>query len=227
MLFDLDNTLFDFDGASKLAFKLLIEQHGYAFTEELYKTYKTVNQQTWQELEQGLIDQTTLRGLRFQRFFEQSSVRGNPEEFNANYLENITKFPLLWAGAESLLERLSGKIKMAIVTNGLKEVQRPRIEAAKLSHHFEAIIVSDEIGVAKPEKEFFEITLSETGIKDKKEAIIIGDNLLSDILGGINYGIDTVWFNPKNKENPTKLSPTFEAKNLREVGDFLLGEKSL
>lgn len=224
VLFDVDNTLFDFDGASKAAFRLLIEQNGFTFSKELYAIYKKVNHQTWTELEEGLIDQTTLRGLRFQRFFDQTEVNGNPEKFNTNYLENLIKFPFLIEGTTDLLSNLSGKVKMAIVTNGLKEVQRPRIEAANLSHYFETIIVSDEIGYAKPDKRFFDITFSEAGITNKDTTVIIGDNLKSDILGGLNYGITSCWFNPKGKENDTEIQATFETKTLEEVEHILLGK---
>ena len=108
-----------------------------------------------------------------------------------------------------------------MITNGLKEVQRPRIAQAKMEKHFEVIVVSDEIGVSKPHEGFFQHAFEKMGKPTKSEVIVVGDSLNSDIQGGNNFGVDTCWFNPNSAANLTEHKPTFQIQNLESLHELL------
>ena len=110
---------------------------------------------------------------------------------------------------------------MALVTNGLKVVQRPRIAKSQTGHYFQAIVVSEEIGASKPGRTFFDYTFQQIGHPPKSEVLIVGDSLNSDIQGGNNFGIDTCWYNPAKKYNESAIKPTFEIQSLQHLKTFV------
>ena len=110
---------------------------------------------------------------------------------------------------------------MIIITNGLKEVQRPRFERSSIHDLFESLIVSGEVGAAKPGPEIFDAAFDAIGNPPKSETLIIGDSLTSDMAGGISYGIDTCWYNPRAKERPAELEPTYEIRDLTDLVELL------
>jgi len=111
-------------------------------------------------------------------------------------------------------EKLNSNVKLYLITNGLTIVQRPRIKNSTIGNYFEGIIISEEVGFAKPQKEIFDIAFDMMGNPNKDEVLIIGDSLSSDITGGINYGIDTCWYNPDLIEIDNDLNPTYEIQHL-------------
>ncbi|MBO1911818.1 HAD-IA family hydrolase, partial [Microvirga sp. 3-52] len=119
-------------------------------------------------------------------------------------------------GAVELCDNLSA-YRMAIITNGFTEVQKSRIEGSPLCNMFEHMIVSEEVGYQKPEKEIFDHTFSKLQLTNSAKVLIVGDSLTSDIQGGINYGIDTCWFNPHLKENNLEIAPTYEIRKLTDL----------
>lgn len=126
------------------------------------------------------------------------------------------------AGALEVLEQLS-HYRLVIMTNGFGEVQTSRLKNSDLDQHFDHIVISEEAGYQKPDPGIFEFAFSEIGVEAKENAIIVGDSLTSDIQGGINYGIDTIWFNPSAKKNESAVEPTFEIRDLVEIIDIVNG----
>ena len=112
---------------------------------------------------------------------------------------------------------------MAMVTNGLSEVQRARIERLDLGRYFEAIVISAEVGAAKPGGDIFDLTFEALGNPDPAGALMIGDNLPSDIKGGIDYGIATCWYNPGGKSAPPELTPAHTVTDLAAIHDVVTG----
>jgi 2-haloacid dehalogenase len=110
---------------------------------------------------------------------------------------------------------------LAIITNGLKDVQNYRIKKSVIGEYFEDIVISEEVKVAKPNSKIFEHALNNLKHTDKSKVLMVGDSLTSDIQGGINFGIDTCWFNPSKTVNTTKIKPTFEIANLMELKDIV------
>lgn len=218
LLFDADNTLFDFNKASKVAFKETLSSFNIPQKEETYATYVEINNKCWKQLENGEITPQEIKSLRFQLFLDAVEAEGNPLLINDFYLERLAEKDYLLEGARDLLDDLKVKnFSLSIVTNGLKIVQRPRIAKAGLTSYFDAITVSEEIGIAKPHIDFFKDTFKQLDHPYIDDVLVIGDNLFSDILGGQNIGADTIWFNPKEKKNDTQVVPTFDIKNFEEM----------
>ena len=218
LFFDLDNTIFDFNIASEISFNKAITHFDINPDPNHYKTYKIYNGQIWHAFENNEIDSQTLRWKRFQLFFDHIKVdHVDPNDMNAFYLSQLVLNATPEPGARGLLDYLKGKIKLVVITNGLKEVQRPRIKEHKFDHYFDAMVVSDEIGIAKPDPAYFDYAMKEAEESDKSKILVIGDSLNSDIRGGIQSGMDTCWYNPKGLVNETVHEPKYEIKALEEL----------
>lgn len=111
--------------------------------------------------------------------------------------------------------------RLAIVTNGLKDVQNNRIRKSTIAKYFEDIVISEEVELSKPDPKIFELSLNNIKHTDKNKVLIVGDSLTSDIQGGINFGVDTCWFNPNKVSNETGIKPTYEISNLMKLKDIL------
>jgi 2-haloacid dehalogenase len=223
LLFDADNTLFDFTKASAVAFSETLSNFKIDQKEETYSIYLEINHACWARLEKGEITPKEIKTLRFQLFLEAVREKGNPLEVNDFYLNRLGEKDYLLDGAKDLLLDLkSQNYSLSIITNGLQLVQRPRIEKAGLTHLFDAITVSEEIGIAKPKAAFFDDTFRQLGQPKIDDVLVIGDNLTSDILGGINIGADTAWFNAKKKMNETEIVPTYEVKGFEELKKIIV-----
>ncbi len=223
ILFDADNTLFDFDTSSKVAFYQAMDHHQLAYPNDIYSEYKKINAGVWKELEEGKITQEELRSRRFKLFFDQFGIELAPRPFNQLYLDKLIENAMLLEQTLSLLNLFKDKVKNVIITNGLKEVQRPRIQKVNIEHYFETIIVSDEIGVAKPDRAFFDYTFQKINYPPKEKVLVVGDSLNSDIKGGNNYGVNTCWYNPKKLNNLTSNQPTYEITELKALQEIILG----
>ncbi len=220
LLFDADGTLFDYDRAEKNALQNTFGQLGYPFEEQYLAAYRQVNHAIWLEFEQGQIDQRTLRTRRFELLFQAINLPADPCKFSPAYLANLSRETCLIDGAETVVRQLSGPFNLAIITNGLTEVQRPRFRRSAISNDIKEIIISEEVGAAKPDPQIFEIAFARMNHPDKSQALIIGDSLSSDIQGGVNYGIDTCWFNPTGQDN-NHISSTYEIQALTELPGLL------
>ncbi|WP_172368938.1 YjjG family noncanonical pyrimidine nucleotidase [Sporosarcina jiandibaonis] len=218
ILFDVDDTLFDFVKSEKLALHKAFAEFGLPTGLANFEAdYQEISKVLWGDLEQGHISITDLGIERFRRLFFLHELEINAEAFSCAYLEYLGKKTHLVKGAVELCGKLSC-YRMAIITNGFTDVQKSRIEGSPLSNMFEHIIISEEVGFQKPEKEIFDYAFSKLQIKDKGKVLIVGDSLTSDIRGGMNYGIDTCWFNPNHKENNSEIEPTYE---IHELADLL------
>jgi len=222
LLFDADNTLMDFDYASRLAMELTFKHFGLYLTDDNYKVYKTVNHQVWSAFEKGEIDAVTLRSQRFQLLFEWLNINpAAPKEFSDLYLDNLSQHNAPYDGVEDLLNNLKEDFRISIITNGLKEVQRPNYNRRKWDQLFDSIIVSDEIGVQKPKQRFFEHAWKSIDHDfDKSNALVIGDNIFSDIQGGQGFGMDTCWIN-KGRVNKSDIQPTHVIKHVLDLQKLL------
>lgn len=223
ILFDADETLFDFKKSEKEAFKNTMIEFNIAYDENYhFSTYKEINTAIWKELEEGLITQAKLKTERFRRFIHKLDLNFNENEFSDIYMKHLANGSFLFDGAIELIEDLSSKYILSIVTNGLTAVQEGRLKNSIIAKHFKDIVISENIGVAKPHPDIFEHAINNLGVFNKDEILIVGDNLSSDIKGGINYNIDTCWYNPNGLENKTELKPTYEISNYAELRSLLL-----
>lgn len=226
ILFDADETLFDFKKAEREAFKNTMIEFGFDYDESYhFSIYKEINDAIWKELEEGLITQSKLKIERFKRFSDKLEVKFDENEFATSYMKHLGNGSFLFDGAEKLIEDLSYKYTLSIVTNGLTAVQENRIKKSVIAKYFKDIVISEELGISKPNPGIFEYAINNIGDFSKDEVLMIGDSLSSDIRGGINYNIDTCWFNPNNIENKTDLSPTYEISDFNGIRDLLLNTK--
>ena len=223
ILFDADETLFDFKKSEREAFKNSMIQFGFEYDENYHlKIYQEINTAIWKEFEEGLITQAKLKIERFKRLSDKLEVNFDANEFAKSYMENLADASFLFDGSSELLHDLHKSFKLSIVTNGLTAVQDKRIRKSTVAKYFDTVVISEEILISKPNPEIFEYTLESIGYNDKNKVLMVGDSLTSDIKGGINFGIDTCWYNPKKVENKTSIKPTYEVSNFDELKELLL-----
>lgn len=223
LLFDADNTLFDFDQSSHLAFDDMLRTFGIEPTAEIYNGYKVLNATVWAELEQKKISMSTVKTKRWKLFWDKMGLKHDYLETNNIYLDFLVKHCFLLEETLSLLQYLKSNtdLRLHIITNGMKEAQRPRITKLKIEHFFDSITVSDEIGFAKPNQQFFDHVFSINPNMIRESSLVIGDGLHSDIQGGILYGLDTCWYNPGNKISDPAYTATYEINSLRKLKGLL------
>ncbi len=218
LLFDADNTLFDYDKAEGFALRSTFETLGLGYEPRYAKVYGRINGEIWLDFEAGRISQERLRTKRFELLFDAFGIECDPAEFSERYLANLALGTDLIEGAEDVLRSLHGRAGLLLITNGLADVQRPRFGRSTVGHYFSDVVISEEVGVAKPDPAIFEVAFAKMGFPAKADVLIVGDSLSSDIRGGLSYGIDTCWFNPEGKTNGSDMVAHYE---IRELGDLL------
>jgi YjjG family noncanonical pyrimidine nucleotidase len=222
ILFDADGTLFDFHRAERHALAQTMARFDLAFDDDRHPAlYTTINRDLWRQLEQGMLTAATLKIERFRRFLGACEVTPGPEDFSGEYLRQLATASHLLDGAEALVAAIRPRFTLGIVTNGLAEVQRPRLARSPIGPLFDTVVVSDELGVAKPDARIFEHALRLLQHHDRETVLMVGDSLESDIQGGLNAGLQTCWFNPSGAVNGTAINPTFEIAHLLELRDRL------
>ena len=221
ILFDADMTLFDFEKAEAQALEKTLAAHGYPSDAGTREIYRQINEGLWRAFENQEITKEQLLGQRFGRFFAALGIEDDGIQFNKEYLCALGDGAFLLPGALELCQRLQGRCRMYIVTNGVANTQRRRFNASPLKQYITNIFVSEEVGCQKPKKEFFDYVFQRISPLDRAAAIIVGDSLTSDMRGGVNAGVDTCWYNPKGAENKLGIPCTYEAASLEEIGDLL------
>ena len=221
VLFDLDDTLFDFHKAEKIALTKTLVHFGIDPTEETLALYSTINAAHWKRLELGEISREEVKVGRYRELFKTIGVECDPVKATAYYESMLAIGHYFMPGAPELLEELYRKYRLYIVSNGTAKVQEGRIGSSGITKYMDGIFISQILGANKPDKQFFDICFAEIPDFSLSETVIIGDSLSSDIKGGINAGIITVWFNPKGIENDNDIKPDYTIKELSEVPGLL------
>ena len=221
LLFDADNTLFDFQTSEAFALEQALQGLGIEFNYGYVESYRVINHEVWRDFENGELAKEHLRNRRFELFFMELGIRADVDRVAREYLEHLSQSAFLIPGAEALLEEVSKNHKLVLVTNGLKEVQRPRLKKSTIGHYFETIVVSDEIGHAKLDAAFFDYVFNEIGFPDKSRVLMIGDNINADIRGGLEYGLDSCWYNPEKKSLENGINPTMIIHQIGQLTRFL------
>lgn len=217
LLFDMDRTLLDFAATERAALAKTFEAYGLPFSGEVYRWHLVHNARLWEDYEKGLIDRETVLYTRFANLFRHFGFAGDGVAFEDSYRENLSLGHDLTEGAFSTIQALSKTHALYIVTNGVAETQRRRLHDCGLEGYFLGLFISEEIGAQKPQKAFFDACFARIPGFDPALALIIGDSLTSDILGGNNAGIDACWFNPAGLENHTAAKAAAEIRSLPEL----------
>lgn len=220
LLFDVDGTLLDFDRAEETGIEGLLTHFGVPVTEENKKKYHVLNKKYWEMLESGTITRDQVLSLRFEEFFGDFGIQVDGMDVDRLYRTFLDNSAFLLDGAIELLEAVKDKYPLYIITNGVAATQHKRLRASGLDKYFKGIFVSEEAGSQKPQKEFFEYCFERMGRRDVENMLIIGDSLTSDIRGGNNMGIDTLWFNPHKQENGAGVRVDYEVSSLKEIEEM-------
>lgn len=218
ILFDADETLFHFDAFKGM--QLMFSRKGVDFTQHDFEHYQKVNKPLWVDYQDGKITAHELKHTRFQEWAEK--LETTTQELNSAFLEAMADICTLLPGAKELMEALHGKAKMGIITNGFTELQAIRLERTGMTEFFDHVIISEEVGVAKPDAGIFSHALEVMGNPCKSKILMVGDNPHSDILGGINFGIETCWLNSHREEQVQGISPNYTVNSLHQLREILV-----
>lgn len=221
LLFDADETLFDFHHAEREALRAALLQSGVEYREEYQKLYSELNLSLWKQLELGKITRQELLIARFSSFFEAAGIQGDAEIARVSFQANLAAEGRLFPGALELCKELVGQFELYLVTNGVAETQRTRLASSGLQPYFKGVFISEEVGAPKPQKEFFDAVKQGIDGFVKEQALVIGDSLTSDIKGGNLAGIDTCWYNPHGVVNDTKIEPTYTVATYAKLKELL------
>jgi 2-haloacid dehalogenase len=183
--------------------------------------YRKINRKVWSEFERGETNLKELKLKRFKILFDALGIDQNTEKFSDMYLYYVSKSSFVTEGAEEIVSSLYGEYKLAIATNGIYSAQYERLKSSPLRDYFDIFVVSEKIGFAKPDPNFFSCLFKKARHSDKRTALIVGDSLSSDIKGGLDFGIDTCWFNPGKIINEERIAPTYEIEKLIQLQDIL------
>lgn len=217
LLFDVDDTLLDFQLAEKKALKKLFSEGKIDLTAEMISLYKRENTQLWHAHERGEISKQKLLDTRFSVFFNVLGKKVDGRLMDEKYRNYLSQKHDFLGNSQKIIHQLSNDYRLYLVTNGVAQVQHPRLKNANLTDFFHGIFISEEVGYQKPMLEYFEYVFAQIPNFEKKRTLLIGDSLHSDILGGNQAGIDTVWLNQQSIPNVDMIQPTYEINCLDEL----------
>jgi 2-haloacid dehalogenase len=198
VLLDLDHTLLDTDTSLQMAFDDAMSAVG-ADPSGVYPIFNNINEALWRRVEAQELTPPQVHVERFVQLNGQLELGVDPQHMADAFAQGMGQHGELYPGAREMLEALAEMATLALITNGLSDIQRARIQRLGIHDHFAAITISAEVGAAKPGTEIFDVTFEALGAPDQSGALMVGDNLGSDIAGGNNAGIDTCWYNPAGK----------------------------
>lgn len=220
LFLDLDDTILDFHKAERIALSKTLQELGLEPTEEVLSRYHAINKWHWEQLEQGKMTREEVLVNRFGALFREMGRVVESQLCARTYEKNLSIGHYFLPGAEEAVDRLSKKYRLFLASNGTASVQKGRMSSANLYRFFEQVFVSQEIGFNKPAKEYFDACFARIPGFDREKTMIVGDSLTSDIRGGINAGIKTVWVNPE-KKNCGEIKPDYEIESLSQLEGLL------
>ncbi len=221
VLIDLDNTLIDFNECARHSIMNIFNNLGFPYTEKVFDTFICENVKIWKRLEKGEITKAELRANRWNIILSKLGIEYDGTIIEEAFENGVAQGAYAVDGAYELLDYLFPKYELYIVSNGFRFVQESRLKIGDFRKYFKDIFLSEDIGIQKPAKEFFDYCFKKLGTPKKEDVILIGDSLSADIIGGLNYDIDCVWFNKNGDELPEDIAPTFTVDKLKEIEKIL------
>lgn len=222
LLFDADDTLFDFPKSAAQAFSVMCQNNDIPETAETYQLYDSINAVLWAEFEQGKISKDFVTHERYVRFLHQLKLDRDPNKCNHDYLAALGEATFPLPHAEEVCHALVDRgHNLYIVTNAVASVQKRRLQQCTFSHLFTDVFISEDAGAAKPSKAYFDYVCARIPGLTAENALVIGDSLTTDIRGANNAGFPCCWFNPKRKTAPPDLTIHYEIQNLPELLDLV------
>lgn len=221
LLLDLDDTILDFQKAEHIALGKTLEHFGIEPTDPVRSRYSQINKEHWERLERKELTRAQVVSGRFAQLFSELGVVADAEECASLYATNLGIGHYFLPGAEDALQILHKKYRLFMASNGNLSVQRGRLKSANISHYFEDIFISQEMGADKPAVEYFDRCFARIKDFDREKTMIVGDSLTSDILGGNHAGIATCWVNPGHKPRRADIRVDHEIESITQLPDLL------
>ena len=224
IIFDADDTLIDHKACEKQALMNVFKGLKREYKEEYQNIFRPLDRNLWDSVAKGtnVVSKEEIPEYRFKKFFDEIDLKiTDYQKANILFQEGLANSTAVIQNAKEILEYLSYKqYSLYIVTNGLVKLQKPRIINSEIAEYISDIIISEAVGIAKPNPEIFNNLLNKINIKPE-EAVMIGDSLEKDIKGAIDAGIYAIWYNPDNKSNCTNIQPDYQIENLLELKEIL------
>jgi len=222
IFFDADDTLFDYPRAERAAMRACLREFRLRIEPEIFvNAYRRHNLDVWRAFERGETDQATLRVERFRRLADEFGIPDLPlDRISSFYLEALSGQPQLFPGALAIVRRAAKKFPLALITNGIAAVQRRRFAASPIMPYFQAVVISEEVGIAKPDPRIFAPALQKIGV-EAADVLYVGDSVTSDMAAARNAGMDFCWFNPAGTPVPAGYTPAFIIADIQELPDRL------
>ena len=218
---DLDDTILDFHQAEVSALRRTLQEAGVDSSDAVLGRYHVINKQHWEMLEEGTITRAQVKTLRFEKLFGELGVQREIGAICASYEANLSQGAFFVPGAEELLKIISPRYDLYLASNGGARVQNARLDAAGIRKYFKGQFISEEIGANKPDPAYFAFCFDAIPAFEAEKAVIVGDSLTSDILGGINAGIRTCWVNPGHAPARADIQPDYEIEALPQLEALL------
>ena len=217
LLFDLDDTILDFGKAEEQAFYKTFEDNDLTVNLDMFNKYKEINAVMWKNHEKGLVSRDEIMVERYVKLFEVYNIKKDAVNFNREYLNNLSLGSFSVEGAAEFLKEIKSDFKIYAVTNGEEKTQKMRLKNSDVGIYLDAVITSEQAGFNKPQIEFFDYAFNKLKLTDKRGVLLIGDSLSADIKGAENYGLDSCWFNFRNKPKDESVEPNYEVKSFDEL----------
>ena len=223
ILWDVDNTLLDFNAAQKAALKALFAEFGLGdCTDAMVARYAAINDLFWQRLERNEITKLQVLLGRFEQFFGEYGVDPSiAQAFNAKYQLKLGDTIVYRDDSLHIVQALKPRVRQYVVSNGTVAAQTKKLRRSKFDTLMDGVFLSEELGVEKPNAGFFEKVFAAIGPCDRSTVLIVGDSLTSDMQGGMNAGVVTCWYDPGQKPVPEPYRIDHVIRDLHEIYDVL------
>lgn len=218
---DLDDTILDFHKAERIALSKTLRRFGVEPSQAVLDRYHILNIQHWQALERGEMTREQVLSGRFRALLQELDCPADAEAMMRSYESDLSVGHYFLPGAREAVERLSKHYRLFLASNGTASVQHARLTSAGLYPYFEKVFISQEVGYHKPSRAYFEECFAQIPGFEAEKAIMVGDSLTSDILGGLRSGLKTCWVNPGHAPAPADIRPDCEIESLSQLEPLL------